>query len=49
MARGAKYWIAVIAVDSAGVPLTNPDAITPVQGITDIADERTPPPDTRAD
>ncbi len=47
MARGVEYSIAVVPVDAEGVPLVDVDALVPVTGRTDVADERTPPPDTR--
>ena len=48
MARGAEQWISVVPVSSTGEALVDVDALTPVTGRTDVADERTPPPDTRS-
>ena len=47
MARGVEYSIAVVPVDAGGMPLVDTDALFPLTGRTDSADERTPPPDTR--
>ena len=47
MSRGATQWIAVVPVDANGAPLINADALSPVSGVTSVADARTPPPDMR--
>ncbi len=47
MTPGNVHWIAVVPFDGEGAPLANPAQLRPVAGRTDVADERTPPPDTR--
>ena len=47
MARDQDQWIAVVPVSADGVALVDADDLTPVVGRTSVADERTPPPDTR--
>ncbi len=48
MSRGADHWIAVLPVGADGSALTDSDSLNPVTGRTDVADQRTPPPDTRS-
>ncbi len=43
MAPGADQWIAVVPVDAQGRELAAP---LPIRARTDVADQRTPPPDT---
>ncbi|MEL7536585.1 MAG: sugar ABC transporter permease [Pseudomonadota bacterium] len=47
MAQGVTQWLAVVPIGSGGQPLIDPNRLDPVSGRTDVADERTPPPDTR--
>jgi len=47
MTPGMDQWIAVVPIGADGAPLVDAASLQPVPGRTDIADERTPPPDTR--
>ena len=47
MIPGVEHWIAVVPVGPEGAPLIDTDRLQPVAGRTDVADQRTPPPDTR--
>jgi len=47
MVPGVEHWIAVVPVGLEGAPLIDTDRLQPVAGRTDVADQRTPPPDTR--
>ena len=47
MIPGVEQWIAVVPVGGDGAALIDTESLEPVAGRTDMADERTPPPDTR--
>ena len=47
MTPGITQWIAVVPVDSMGMPLVSIEKLSPVTGKTTAGDTRTPPPDTR--
>ncbi len=47
MTPGVEQWIAVVPIAADGAPLIDPESLQAVVGRTDVADERTPPPDTR--
>ena len=45
--RDVKQWIAVVPVGDSGTPLIDTNQLQTVAGTTSVADQRTPPPDTR--
>ncbi len=47
MLPGVEQWIAVVPVGLDGTPLVDTESLQPVVGRTNVADARTPPPDTR--
>lgn len=47
MTKGTEQWIAVVPIAADGIALIDISRLQPVSGRTDVADERTPPPDTR--